>query len=130
MRILVINADRDMAIRIERMLANDHISIETNANGARLRILDAEQAGSAFSAILCDVGIDSSCGVDILDLSCALRDPPLFVFTATYVQFDAVAGLGDGILIHPFEPGELLTTLARLMLEKQRNAPRVHCLRN
>jgi len=73
--------------------------------------------------ILCDVGINSICGIDILHLARALREPPLFVFMTSYAQLDAVASFGDGFLIKPFDGGELLNSIARLMLEKQQGQP-------
>jgi len=49
MRILVINGDRGVARSIQRMLPNDQVSVETDPNAARERILGAEQEGTAFA---------------------------------------------------------------------------------
>ncbi len=124
MRILVVDTDPVVTRSIKRMLPNDEVTGETAAAAAIARIVNAESHGVPFSVVLCDINIDDARGIELLRTARDRRDPPLFVYLTTDAHTAEAAWLGDGVLIKPLQPGEVLNTVARLMLRRSRATTR------
>lgn len=125
-RILMIEDDRRLAAMVEAYLSDNGYEVAHEGTGkAGLSALD-KQAGNPFAAILLDLMLPDTDGLDVCRRVRSLPPPansvPILMLTAKGDPFDRVIGLeigADDYLPKPFEPRELLARLRAVLRRPQ-----------
>lgn len=124
MRILVIDAFPGTGRALQAMLPCDELVFETDPNVARSLIVDAKHHGTPFAVVICDVAINPSRGIDVLQTARAPCDPALFLFMASDDAAVEAAWLADGVLLKPLRADEVVNTIRRLAVKRTRATTR------
>lgn len=127
-RILMIEDDQRLAAMVQAYLAGNGYDVAHAATGEAGLAALRDDAGDRFAAVLLDLMLPDSDGLDICRRLRALPPPenslPIVMLTAKGDPFDRVIGLemgADDYLPKPFEPRELLARL-RAVLRRPRLA--------
>ena len=123
-RVLLIDDDRRLFELLETYFAQNGVSLEHAADGAKgLSALGGGQTG-AFDAVLLDVMMPGMDGLEVLRrLRADQRALPVIMLTARGDETDRVVGLelgADDYVAKPFSPRELLARL-RAVLRRGRS---------
>jgi DNA-binding response OmpR family regulator len=121
-RILMIEDDKRLAAMVEAYLARHDYAVAHAATGEAGLAALRDAAREPFAAVLLDLMLPDSDGLDICRRIRALPPPadavPIVMLTAKGDPFDRVIGLelgADDYLPKPFEPRELLARLRAVM---------------
>ena len=125
--ILMIEDDQRLAVMVEAYLANNGYVVEHAPTGEAGLTTLRNDGCDQFAAVLLDLMLPDSDGLDICRRIRALPSPagivPIVMLTAKGDPFDRVVGLemgADDYLPKPFEPRELLARL-RAVLRRPRS---------
>jgi DNA-binding response OmpR family regulator len=127
-RILMIEDDQRLAAMVDTYLARNGYAVTHAASGEAGMAALRDDADDRFAAVLLDLMLPDSDGLDLCRRIRALPSPansvPMIMLTAKGDPFDRVIGLemgADDYLPKPFEPRELLARL-RAVLRRPRLA--------
>lgn len=126
MRILVADDERDMALALKAMLAQERHAVDVVHDGQSA--LDYAMAGD-YDCLVLDIMMPRRDGLDVLrELRAAGRTVPVLLLTAKGDPADRIAGLdtgADDYLAKPFNMGEFLARVRALSRRSATLLPRV-----
>jgi DNA-binding response OmpR family regulator len=118
----MIEDDRRLAVMVEAYLAQDGYKVAYAATGKAGLLALAETSCDPYAAVLLDLMLPDTDGLDVCRRIRALPHPagsvPIVMLTAKGDPFDRVVGLetgADDYLPKPFEPRELLARLRAVL---------------
>jgi len=129
MRILLIEDEVELALWLLRALTQSGFVPD---HAADARTAEALLAGTAYDAVVLDLGLPDKHGLTVLAAMRDARNPtPVLILTAQSSLQDRVRGLNlgaDDFLTKPFAVEELEARLAALVRRSHgRQHPRLHC---